>query len=170
MSDGAWPLVVTLLLEPAAQQRFQALRQAHFPPERLVVGAHVTLFHALPGEHEQQVRDDLQQAAASPAFPLLVSRVRSLGRGVAFDLTAPAVDRLRTDLAERWRPWLTRQDAGAFGAHVTVQNKVSAQRARDTLAQLRAEFVPYDVPAAGLALWRYVGGPWEPLQEWPFRG
>ena len=43
------PLVVTLLLEPSAQERFDRVRAAHFPAERNHLAAHVTLFHALPG-------------------------------------------------------------------------------------------------------------------------
>ena len=40
------PLIVTLLLEDAAQERFDRLRAAHFPAERNHLAAHVTLFHA----------------------------------------------------------------------------------------------------------------------------
>jgi hypothetical protein len=44
------PLIVTLLLDPEAQERSDRLRSAHFPAERNHVAAHVTLFHALPDE------------------------------------------------------------------------------------------------------------------------
>lgn len=46
------PLIVTLALDEQAQARFDALRSRHFPPDRNVLDAHVTLFHALPGEQE----------------------------------------------------------------------------------------------------------------------
>ena len=62
------PLVVTLLLDEVAQERFDALRRAHFPADRNHLQAHVTLFHALPGEHEERVRADLAQAARREAF------------------------------------------------------------------------------------------------------
>ena len=62
------PLIVTLLLEEAAQQRFDRLREQHFPPERNHLAAHVTLFHALPGEQLDAVRADLAAAADRPAF------------------------------------------------------------------------------------------------------
>jgi hypothetical protein len=51
------PLVLTLGLDAIATARFEALRRAHFPPDRLVVGAHLTLFHALPGQHEPDVAE-----------------------------------------------------------------------------------------------------------------
>lgn len=164
------PLVVTLLLDPAAQQRFDDLRRAHFPPERNHLAAHVTLFHALAGEQVRQVRADLSDvAAATCAYDLDVVRVRSLGRGVAYDLRSPQLARLRGELAQRWAPWLTRQDAAPHRPHVTVQNKVQPEQARALLTELQGAFVPYAFRALGLGLWRYLGGPWEPLGTCRFR-
>lgn len=157
------PLILTLALAAADQARFDALRAAHFPPERNHLAAHVTLFHALPGEHLERVRADVDELAGREAFDVHVTRVRSLGRGVAYDLHADVLDALHRELAARWQPWLTPQDARRLSAHVTVQNKTTPERARGLLAQLTAEFAPYDVRATGLALWRYLGGPWEPL-------
>jgi 2'-5' RNA ligase len=161
------PLVVTLQLDEPAQARFDALRTAHFPPERLVVGAHVTLFHALPGDRLDEVLDVLAAAAERPGFAVTVDRVRSLGRGVAFDLSAAPLAALHAVLQRRL-PVRTAQDRQPLNAHVTVQNKVEPQRARALLAALAADFVPYEVPARGLRLWRYLGGPWEPVQALPF--
>jgi 2'-5' RNA ligase len=162
------PLVLTLQVDDASQARFDDLRRAHFPPERNHLQAHVTLFHALPAEQEQQVRDDVARSAQRPPYRVRVSRVRSLGRGVAYDLRSQVLQEQRRALARSWEPWLTPQDAQPHAAHVTVQNKVAPAVARALLEQLQAGFVPYDVTATGLALWRYVGGPWEPLAAYPF--
>jgi hypothetical protein len=95
-----------------------------------------------------------------------VERVRSLGRGVAFDLRSPQAQEVRAallplaetpqDRQPRWQP------------HVTVQNKVEPAVARALLADLQDGFSPYEVTAVGLRLHGYLGGPWEPLAEWPF--
>lgn len=162
------PLILTLLLDDAAQSHFDALRSAHFPPERNHLQAHVTLFHALPAELHEQVRTDLADAARCEPYPVDVVRVRSLGRGVAYDLRSPVLSAQRAELARRWAPWLTAQDARPHGPHVTVQNKVEPAVARALLAQLQAGFAPYAVTATGLALWRYLGGPWEPLERYRF--
>ena len=162
------PLILTLQLEPAAQERFDALRRAHFPPERNHLQAHVTLFHALPADEQVRLREDLAEVAQRPAYEVQVTRVRSLGRGVAYDLQSPALAAQRAELARRWRPWLTPQDARPHAPHVTVQNKVEPGVARALLAELQAGFVPYAVTATGLALWRYLGGPWEPLGAYRF--
>ncbi len=169
MSAGSrLPLVLTLQLDEAAQERFDALRRAHFPPERNHLQAHVTLFHALPAAYEDEVRADLRASAQRPAYDVDVVRVRSLGRGVAYDLRSPELAAQRGELARRWQPWLTPQDARPHAAHVTVQNKVTPERARALLRELEAGFAPYAVRATGLALWRYLGGPWEPVGTYRF--
>ena len=180
----AEPLVVTLLLDPAAQERFDRLRAAHFParplpgsrPERARGGeegvfrlaAHVTLFHAVPGAEVDLVAADLASAADRPAFDVAVSGVRSLGRGVAYTLDAPELSALRASLARAWSSMLTPQDRQRHAPHVTVQNKVEPAVARALLDRLTAEFVPHRVGARGLGLWRYLGGPWAPVAEYEF--
>ncbi|OMQ14844.1 hypothetical protein A7K94_0213685, partial [Modestobacter sp. VKM Ac-2676] len=89
------PLIVTLLLDDAAQQRFDRLRAEHFPAERNHLQAHVTLFHALPGERLAEVREELRTAAARPPFDVAVTGVRFLGRGVAIDLAATELTAVR---------------------------------------------------------------------------
>lgn len=166
-ADGA-PLIVTVEMDASAQQRFDDLRRAHFPPERLVVGAHLTLFHALPGSELPRVQADLAAAARHPRPRMRVTGVRFLGRGVAYELTAPEVAQLRNSLARDWEAMLTPQDRQPFRPHVTVQNKVDPQTARALHQQLAAQLVPFGVVAEGLALWRYRRGPWELAQRYPF--
>jgi len=46
---------------------------------------------------------------------------------------------------------------------VTIQNKVTLQVARDTLAELDASFVPWSFRVVAVDVWRYLGGLWEHL-------
>ncbi len=163
------PLIVSLLLDDEAQERFDRLRDEHFPPERNHLKAHVTLFHALPGEHLDAVRADLAAAADREAFDVAVTGLRFLGRGVAYTLGSADLGTVRAGLAAAWGPWLTPQDRQRHAPHVTVQNKVDPAVARALHERLLAGFVPYRVRARGLGLGRYLGGPWEPLAEVPFR-
>ncbi len=162
------PLIVTLLLDPDAQERFDRLRAAHFPADRNHLAAHVTLFHALPGEQVDAVSADLSDAARRPTFDVAVTGLRLLGRGVAYTLDAPELTALRVGLAAAWAPWLTPQDRQRHAPHVTVQNKVEPAVARALRDRLAAEFVPHRVGARGLGLWRYLGGPWAPVAEYAF--
>jgi 2'-5' RNA ligase superfamily len=56
---------------------------------------------------------------------------------------------------------LTRHDAQGWRPHITIQNKVSRESARDLLEQLQAAFQPWTVSPEGLDLWHYDGGHWE---------
>lgn len=161
----AAPLVVTLLLDDAAQERFDAERRELFP--RTQVGAHVTLFHALPGSLD--VAPDLARVADRPAFAVSVDGLMSLGRGVAYRLRSDALAAVHAELRSGWAAHLTPQDAQPFRPHVTVQNKVSPEVARATFKRLSTGFAPFEVTATGLALWAYAGGPWDPLSRFPFR-
>lgn len=162
------PLVVTLQLEPSAQARFDRERRALFPPGRTQVGAHVTLFHALPGEQHAAVTGALAEERGHEVLPVAVTGVRSLGRGAAYLLQSADLLAMHARLARAWAPWLTAQDRQPFRPHVTVQNKVEPATARATVAALTAAFTPHVVQGTGLELWRYVGGPWELVERFPF--
>lgn len=130
--------------------------------------AHVTLVQHLPGDREALVRTTLkEEAERSFPVPAIVHGPRSLGGGVAYDLDCPALLEVRRRLADRWRGELTAQDRAWSRPHVTVQNKVTATVARATLEALRTTRPP-PVTVEGLALWRYLGGPWELMMVAPF--
>ena len=168
--DEPAPLILTLRFDAAAAVRLEALRRAHFPPERNHIPAHLTLFHALPGAEEAGVVAALAETcAATPPVPLRFTGLLPLGRGVALAAEAPALRSLRAALAARWSAWLTRQDAGGFRPHVTIQNKVAPEAARALLDALRPGFAPWDARGDGLLLWRYRGGPWEAAGSFDFR-
>ena len=168
-ADPAAPLLLTLQLAEPGQSMFQSLRTRHFPETRNRVPAHVSLFHALPGEGCAEIVRVLHALQASrPA--ILVEPPRSLGRGVAFPLASPDLLALRAGLAAAWsaQSWsgkLTRQDLERFRPHVTVQNKVTPEQARQTLQRLQHGFVPWPTEGIALLLWRYLGGPWEALER-----
>ena len=166
----ARPLVLTLEIDKEAQRRFDAERLALFPPGRTAVGAHVTLFHALPGTRAAMVRARLVEEERRAPFAVCVTGVLSLGRGAAYRLSSPELLDLHGSLQQRWSADLTRQDAQPLRPHVTVQNKVSPDEAREAVAALRTGFRPFNLLASGLLLWRYNDGPWTFLQRFPFRG
>ena len=162
----ALPLIVSADLDPGAMAFLDGLRRAHFPPERNHLAAHLTLFHHLPGEELDRIRADLEAVAAGPVEAVL-DRVLKLGRGVAFGVASPGLVALRRELAGRWAPWLTPQDRGWGRPHVTVQNKVTPAAAAALHAELEAAHVPRPTHVEALRLWRYLGGPWEPLATVP---
>src|SRR3954464_5938641 len=99
MDEDTAPLILTLGLDAETQSWLESMRRAHFPPARHLVPAHVPLFHALPGEEEATTRAVLAaDCAPLPPPGGGVGRPRSLGRGVALDIGAPAVATLRDKL------------------------------------------------------------------------
>lgn len=168
MTDVA-PLILTLTLDPASFARLDALRRAHFPPERNQLPAHLTLFHALPGTALPEVAANLATLAAGTAAPALrFAGLRSLGRGVAITVESPGLAALRGLLAGAWHNHLTPQDRQGFRPHVTVQNFATPDAARALLAELQAGFEAFDGVGTGLGLWHYRGGPWEAVQAFSF--
>ena len=162
------PLILSAVLHEPVQRRLDDLRRDHFPADRNHLDAHVTLFHHLPGPHLDAVTEAVAAAARAPAPAVDVTGVRSLGRGVAVTLSSPELAALRAELARTWAPWLTPQDRTKRDLHVTVQNKVEPAAARALLASLSATVVPERTRAVALALWRYAGGPWEPVVRFAF--
>ncbi|ALE86014.1 2'-5' RNA ligase family protein [Pseudonocardia sp. HH130629-09] len=162
------PLILTALLDEPTQTRLDDLRARHFPAGRNHLAAHLTLFHALPGDAAAELVADLSAATDRAPVTARVTGLRLLGRGVAFVLDGPELSALRRGVADRWRDRLTPQDAGRVDLHVTVQNKVAPAAARALHDDLAAGFEPWTAAVPGLALWRYDGGPWETGPRFPF--
>ncbi len=169
--DSAAPLIVTLEIDAKSFHRFDTLRRQHFPTERNFLPAHLTLFHHLPRVDRVAIVGVLEEEAdRQPKMELTVQSVRSLGRGVAFEIASDALQLLHRKLAARWDAWLTPQDRQQFRPHITVQNKVPPEKARALLDEIRAKFVPCSALGEGLLLWEYLGGPWNALGRYSFRG
>lgn len=151
------------------QARFDALRERHFPAGLNYISAHLTLFHHLPGTEAEGVAESVRVAAAGQAaFEAGVTGLRSLGRGVAYTLASAPLAVVRGGLARHWHEYLTAQDRQGWRPHVTIQNKARPGEAKALLAAMEAVFVPFQVRATGLALWRYMGGPWEAVEQYGF--
>jgi 2'-5' RNA ligase len=165
------PLILTLKMDDLSQERFDRLREEHFPKERNFIPAHLTLFHKLPGDREAEIAATLEGLCRRlEPFSLTATGLVFMGRGVGYRLESPKLPAARKELAEEWWPWLGAQDRKGFRPHVTVQNKVRPEEARALHRRLEETFVPFEVGAEGLLLWRYLGGPWEPVGSYGFRG
>lgn len=158
-------------MDEASQRFFDEQRARFFPPAINFLPAHVTIFHHLPGDQATAIAADLQEfAGPHSSFPVDITGLRNLGRGVAYRLESARLVALREHLRDRWLEWLTPQDRQKFSPHITVQNKVDPSEARTTLALLGASFTASHLTAEGLHLWRYDGGPWTHRQTFRFNG
>lgn len=171
MIPASAPLILTAELPLDLYSWATQLRTEHFPPERNYLKAHVTLFHALPHFVEGELRELLGRITAiTPLVSARLEGVMGLGSGTALRLTSPAMLDLRAEIAEHFTGMLTGQDSHPPRLHITVQNKVSPAEAKALQARLALIVEPREFSFTGLALHRYLGGPWEGLGKWPFRG
>jgi 2'-5' RNA ligase len=148
----------------------QQLRRAHYPPERNRVPAHLTLFRQLPPSVGGELGRRLAAYAATAAPLAAIAGILDLGAGTALRVESEGLEDIRYDLALALRGLLTPQDMSPWRPHITVQNKVEPKAAKALQAQLRAGFERRPLAIRGLALWRYLDGPWEPVKSWTFRG
>ena len=170
MSELSLPLILTLKLDQSSFDYFDQLRQQHFPPERNFLPAHITLFHALPGEQKFNVQQTLQEhCAQTPVLSLTFPKLRFLGKGVAVEVDCPELIQCRQQLANIWQSWLSRQDQQGYRPHITLQNKTTADEARQLYDRLAQEWNPFKGRGEGLLLWSYKGGPWEFVNEFVFQ-
>lgn len=163
------PLILTVKLEQSAFEFFDRLRKQYFPPERNFIPAHITLFHALPGARAHFVRETLTEICGETVvFPLNFKKPLFLGKGTAIEIESQPLAALRRRLAEVFADDLTRQDQQTLRPHITVQNKVAPDTARNLYDQFLAEWQPFSADAEGLLLWEYQGGPWRLIAELAF--
>jgi hypothetical protein len=167
--SSAQPLILTVKFEESAFKLFDRLRKQHFPPERNFIPAHITLFHHLPGERESSVRQTLQQICAeTEIFLLEFTKPLFLGKGTAIEIYSPRLASLRQKLAAAFFDYLTAQDKQKPRPHITVQNKVAPEPARELYNQFVNDWQPFAANAEGLLLWEYQNGPWSFLDEFAF--
>lgn len=169
MSPDPAPLIVSALFGAEDFAWLDGLRRVHFPAERNLVSAHLTLFHHLPPSATPELKQRLSQAVATRAPRAQAAGLMDLGRGVAIRIVSPDLSTIRADLAHAFAGLLTPQDKAGWRPHVTIQNKVLPDEARRLRAALERDFTSRTVVIAGLAVWRYRGGPWEKLSRHMFR-
>ena len=163
------PIIVTALLGASDFAWADGLRRAHFPPERNLVPAHVTLFHHLPPGAAVELKEQLKAVCRGPAPAARLVGLQHLGRGVAYRIESPELAAIRAGLADHFAGLLIPQDQAPWRPHLTVQNKVEPKIAKALLAELQAGFASRPLQIAGLASWWYRGGPWDLLSEHRFR-
>jgi len=161
------PLILTLRIDDTSQHFFNELRKRHFPAKINYLDAHITLFHALPGQ--KQIIEEISAAAErTGVFTVIAEEVRPIGNGSVIKLNSPQLVELHGMLQKKWRPILSKQDKQKLWPHITIQNKVLPADAKSLQQQLSATFEAFTFNALGFHLWRYLNGPWEFINQFNF--
>ena len=164
------PIVVTALFGPGDDGWLQQLRRAHYPAERNQVPAHLTLFRQLPPGAGAELSARLARAVAAPPPRAALAGIIDLGEGTALRVESEALEALRAELADALHGLLTPQDQAPWRPHITLQNTVAPKAAKRLQLQLRATYEPRPLAIRALATWRYLGGSWEAIRTYGFRG
>lgn len=130
------------------------LRNVYFPPKLNRLDAHVTLFHALPGE---KLENDVLPAIKNMASSTRPYRIRAthpfrlkLGVGISIADDIDNADKgkrgrnmtriIHAELRKKWN-WLSDQDSQPVRMHYTVMNKVNDEQTIDrAFKQLKKSF------------------------------
>lgn len=168
--DPRAPLLITAELPSDVLAWADALRRAHFPPERNRLRAHVTLFHALPPTVEDELVRLLKDLAATAPPEARITGLMKLGGGTALAIESPSMHALHGEIVDRMHGLLTPQDAQALKLHCTIQNKVTSGEAKALQARLEPELRPMTFRFAAFGLYAWEQGLWRPLRTIKFRG
>ncbi|SDC22471.1 2'-5' RNA ligase family protein [Pedobacter soli] len=157
--------ILTARLDTQSQLFFDRMRKCYFPPERNFLNAHLTLFHQLPDSgHTLHVL----RCITHDTIKANVKAVKSIGYGIAYFIECQELQLVHQKLQQEFRGLLSAQDQQPLRPHVTIQNKVSPERARSLLLALAPDFEPFEIYITGLDLWHYLEGPWSHYQHYPF--
>ncbi len=168
--SGGVPLLIVAELPADIFPWADALRQAHYPPGRNRLGAHVTLFHGLPPSADAEVRALLAELSRRGAPAATIGGVMDLGRGTAFAVDSPGMSDLHEEMAERLHGLVQPKDARPLRLHITIQNKVAPADARALQAAIAPSLQPRAFQFRGLGLYGWTGEIWRQDRVFPFRG
>ena len=165
--------VLTLRTNREFHERINDLRKQYFPAQLNKIGAHITLFHALPGSQLGPIISDILEIAnTQQGFEIQTIRPLKMSHGVALDANNQDAHRLWDTLVRKWGPagadFLSKQDQ-QFKAHYTIQNKVEKDVAEKTWEEARAQFKSDEGRAVGFTLYKYMkGGHWRYQRTFDF--
>jgi len=157
--------ILTARLDESSQIFFDEMRSRYFPKDRNLLSAHLTLFHKLP---DTEGTIQVLSGIFSQPFHLWVNALKNIGNGVAYFIDSPELLQLHRYLQQQFSPHLSLQDQQGIRPHITIQNKVKPEEARELLNLLQPNFRPFEATVNGLDLWRYLDGPWEHQQYFSF--
>lgn len=152
-------MILTLMIDEFSQQYFTALRTKYFPKHCNYLDAHLTLFHHLQA-NETLIEQTIKEEQVRKKIPLKVSGIKHIGNGVAFGIESTELQKMHKEMQARFQPFLVHQDRQKLWPHITVQNKVTPYKSKQTALFLSESFKPFTITGVGIQSWLYLKGPW----------
>lgn len=163
------PLIITLQIDASAQAFFSGQRKLYFPAHINYLDAHLTLFHKLPAD-DILIDETIELLCKRKSFSMEVTGIKNIGKGVVYTIYSPELQQLHKQMQLDFSNILIPKDKGKLWPHITVQNKVTANKATVLHQALSKSFKPFCIEATGIATWLYLKGPWQKKAEFLFAG
>jgi hypothetical protein len=169
--------ILTLATDAAHQKRMTALRTKYFPPKLNKLGAHLTLFHALPeSKLESTIIPTIKRVVASrKPFEINAAKPFRMKKGIAISVPkhqgGEQAQEVHRALLGSWEEegWLSEQDQGGMRAHYTIMNKVDDEgEVAGAMEEVVGSWKGDRGTVVGLGLWRYERGYWKWVEVFEF--
>lgn len=171
--------ILTLLTDQGHQKRMTALRNKYFPRKLNKLGAHLTLFHALPeSKLESSIVPTIKQVVSErQPFSVNAAKPFRMKKGIAISVPrnqgGEQAQEVHRALLGAWEGegWLSEQDGGGMRAHYTIMNKVDDEVEVDkAMEEVAGSWKGDKGTVVGLGLWRYERGFWKWVEGFEFEG
>ena len=159
--------IITISIDAVSHHYFTGLRDQWFPKYCNYLEAHLTLFHYLPANN-LMIEETLKVLSRRSIIDLEVTGIKNMGHGVAFTIEAAGLSALHQSMQQRFSAYLISKDRQMLWPHITIQNKVTAFKAKQTAELLSQGFKPFTIQATGIDTWLYLKGPWQSLHHYHF--
>ncbi len=158
--------ILSVLMDEKTQQYLNQWREQYFPESINYLQAHITLFHKLDLEKFESM-DELP-AQPKNNLELNFDKVYFLGKGFAIEALCPPLLEFHHRFQKLYFSELSKQDQQKKKLHVTLQNKVSPDKAKKDFEDFKVKFQGFRGEAIGLSLHHYQGGPWQKVKDFMF--
>lgn len=169
--------VLTLLTDQGHQNRMTALRNKYFPRKLNKLGAHLTLFHALPeSKLESTIIPTIKQIVSErKPFNVNAAKPFRMKKGIAISVPrsqgGEQAQEVHRALLGAWEGegWLSEQDGVGMRAHYTIMNKVDDEvEVAMAMEEVAGHWKGDKGTVIGLGLWRYERGYWKWVEAFEF--
>jgi len=160
-------LIVTIALDRASHLYFTELRTKYYPAHCNYMEAHLSFFHKLP-VGTPLIDETLKTAANRKTMNIEVAGIKLMNNGNAFTVTSNELKQLHKAMQKTFDTYLTTKDRKKLWPHITVQNKVTAFKAKQTNGLLLQDFKPFTIRAIGFSTWLFTRNTWQHEQDYLF--
>ena len=160
-------IILTLLMDENSQSFFDAQRKLYFPAYANFTNAHITLVHCLPNI-EIVFKTLFETCKKTKSFSVEVNDIFNINNFNAYKIISKDILDLHKNLQTTFKHFLSQKDLKPIKPHITIQNKVTAYKAKKTYEIIKADFKPFEATILGISCWYFTKNNWEKKEDYLF--